>query len=61
MDERWGWMFYDNPSEAMPMLDDKQHCFGTECWCKPKLVDGCLAHNAADGREAYEQGLRKKH
>lgn len=59
--QRWGWIYYDNPHEAVPLLDNMQHEWGMSCPCKPTMVDNCIAHNAADGREAYEQGFRKPH
>lgn len=44
-----------------PSGDLREHVLeGTTCWCRPKLDEGVVVHNAMDDRESYERG-RKKH
>ncbi len=52
------WLFQSNPAEVTPVGDLKPHVAGEDCWCKPKLDDGVLVHNAMDKREEYEQGRK---
>lgn len=34
----------------------------TSCWCHPTVdEDGIVVHHSMDGREAYDDGRRKKH
>lgn len=48
-----------------PLNDLKEHeTNGENCWCEPTEEEiannGLLIiHNSADGRELYEQGIRK--
>jgi hypothetical protein len=48
---------------TIPLNDLRVHSADYDkCWCKPRLdEDGNLIHNAADGRERYEQGRARKH
>ncbi len=45
-----------------PLNDLREHKVDdhTSCWCHPAIdEDGIVVHNSMDGREAYENGLRK--
>lgn len=56
------WAVYSNPAEVIPLYDEQYHNFGLDCWCNPQVSnEGILVHNSFDGREAYEQGIRKRH
>jgi len=49
---------------VVPLGDDREHVLTIECWCLPDIDPQhpqVLIHNAADGREAYENGTRKPH
>jgi len=63
-----------NTLHVMPCNDLREHVndIADHCWCKPTLhevlddatgalVGWIFVHNAADGREAYEIGARRKH
>lgn len=60
-----GWqtdgVWEDMPAECHPINDLKPHILGgrSPCWCNVIDDDGVLVHNAMDGREAYELGIRK--
>jgi hypothetical protein len=65
-----GWNWWHCPRNGrqehhlVPENDDREHLReGFKCWCKPE--DGNAhneyVHNAADGRERYEDGYRKPH
>lgn len=45
-----------------PLNDLKEHqTDGRQCWCNP-TIEECgylIIHNSADGREDYENGIRK--
>jgi len=46
----------------LPINDLKPHEASEACWCHPERDDyGSVAHNALDGREAYERGDREPH
>jgi hypothetical protein len=49
------------PEEVYPVNDLKPHVLGGKkpCWCNPFDDEGTIVHNAMDGREAFEEGLRK--
>ncbi len=54
------------PVHIVPVNDLKEHDATMECWCQPTLDDGedwghekIFVHHSADGREAFETGLRK--
>lgn len=50
------------PLHVVPCNDLREHdTDGEECWCCPRLEDGVVIHNSADGREAYEDGRRRRH
>jgi hypothetical protein len=45
---------------VIPTYDLKAHHVHEDCWCEPVEVTlGCFEHNSADGREAFEDGVRK--
>lgn len=46
-----GWIYYHNPKEVVPEVDQDTHVFGPNCRCKPNLIDGILVHNSYDRRE----------
>lgn len=49
----------DEPSQVYPIGDLRPHTLkGSDCWCKPEILDGIVIHNAMDGREAFESGER---
>jgi hypothetical protein len=42
-----------------PIADLRPHVLeGVDCWCRPRLEDGLVIHNAMDERETYEQGRK---
>ena len=51
----------------VPGDDDLEHVHEDRgnCWCRPEIeedgIGWLVIHNAADGRERYEQGIRKPH
>lgn len=55
----------DGSWHLVPVDDSRQHTFDTAnpCWCEPFYDEetGYHIHFSADGREAYEEGLRKPH
>ncbi len=52
------------PAEVHPVDDTRPHVMeavGGKCWCGAEAnEDGTIVHNAADGREKYETGERKR-
>ena len=47
---------------VVPRGDVREHETSPDCWCMPDEDDeepGLWLHNAADDREAFEQGTRK--
>lgn len=64
VDHRWqtDGAWEDMPSEVHPLNDLKPHILGGRqpCWCKPVDDEGTIVHNALDGREAFEEGRRKR-
>ncbi len=46
---------------VIPIEDLKEHEESPECWCNPTETEAVWVHNAADGREAYETGVRQLH
>ena len=50
-------------THVVPLGDLREHELTADCWCSPQEeCDGLLiVHNAADEREKYETGERKKH
>lgn len=53
---------YRNALHVVPINDLKEHVLTINCWCNPEeQEEGVLVHNAADGREDYENGKRKPH
>ena len=47
---------------VVPRGDIREHETSPDCWCMPDEDDeepGLWLHNAADDREAFEQGTRK--
>lgn len=61
----WGWMTYaphNGIIHVMPINDDHEHEFSENCWCGAELDDfNVMTHNSNDGREDYEDGIRKPH
>jgi hypothetical protein len=49
----------------LPFGDTRIHELHGDCWCEPvddlSAPDFLWSHNAADGREAYQAGMRKPH
>lgn len=37
----------------------ENHVLNNDCWCYPIEDDGIIVHNSADGREFFENGIRK--
>lgn len=48
----------DGTRHLFPLDDLNPHHY-EDCACRPELVDGLHVHNSFDGREAFEQGVRK--
>jgi hypothetical protein len=47
---------------VIPLDDLKLHDADCGCWCKPSDNTDCpdvMVHHALDGREAFEEGLRR--
>lgn len=60
----WGWLRHTLPNgetHVLPINDEHDHELSPDCWCEPDDEDYCWSHNSCDGREDYEQGLRKPH
>ncbi len=58
------WMVVDagRMQHAVPMEDTHEHFVDMACWCHPFVDDDSpfvVVHNSADGREAFERGMRK--
>lgn len=52
-----GWMLH-----VMPINDIRVHINSLTCPCGPGFDDkGMLRHNTFDGREYYEDGLKRTH
>jgi hypothetical protein len=55
----------DGVWHVVPVDDIRQHICDKDqhCWCNPvyDAEHDIYVHNSADGREAYEDGLRKPH
>lgn len=61
----------DGPTHIVPVNDSREHELTKDCWCNPYMDEACLCgnelvtkgeiwiHNAADGREQFETGIRK--
>jgi hypothetical protein len=48
----------------VPIGDSRKHEIDAKCWCCPEEDEDdpdILIHNAMDGREDYEDGIRKHH
>lgn len=50
---------------VIPVGDLKAHLDGRHCWCKPRIEtydngNTLISHNAADGREFFEDDLSKE-
>lgn len=61
-DVPYGWMVIELEDEVhvVPTYDLKPHYVDEDCWCEPlEVTPGCFEHNAADGREDFENGVRK--
>ena len=46
---------------TVPAHDIRNHLSGKNCWCRPVDEGDVIVHNAADGRERYQQGDAKAH
>lgn len=50
------------PVHVVPLFDLREHEIDMHCWCNPTLDsddgEAVFVHHSADGREAYEQGIR---
>jgi hypothetical protein len=55
----------DGIEHYVPLDDCREHIADPNCWCEPVYEvdeEGELyLHNSADGREAYQDGIRKPH
>jgi hypothetical protein len=49
-----GWRLLETPLEVVPLDDLREHIEGDGCWCRPRVDEGVIVHNSADGREKYE-------
>lgn len=48
------------PFHIVPVNDTRLHITdGGDCWCEPAREDGLVIHNAADGREFFEEDERE--
>lgn len=67
MGPSFGWIAAPSPYkqffDILPLQDTREHILVTgKCWCRPGLdEDGDFVHNAADGRERYEQQRARPH
>jgi hypothetical protein len=56
-------MIEKNVQHVYPLGDLKEHDIDQNCWCKPELeVHGygmIVIHSSLDGRELYEQNIRR--
>jgi len=54
---------YATALHVLPILDCREHLTTCECWCNAEHDDiaNLITHNSADGREAYELGIREPH
>jgi hypothetical protein len=55
---------WDEDIHVVPRNDTVDHWTTVHCWCQPERDNeqlNVVVHNSADGREAYERGLRKPH
>lgn len=48
-------------THIIPVDDLFDHGLSSDCWCHPQLDDEFFVatHNSADGREYFENGMRK--
>jgi hypothetical protein len=46
---------------VVPLSDTREHEVSINCWCSPEYDEEFdqVLHNAADGREDFEEGKRK--
>lgn len=44
---------------VIPLNDTKPHSIARDCLCCPEEDGDEIVHNSYDGREAFEEGLRK--
>lgn len=47
---------------VVPIADLRDHELSLDCWCKPYVdeeEESLIIHNALDGREDFELGIRK--
>jgi hypothetical protein len=63
---QWARLNVGDVYHVIPVDDLKEHCDGFTCWCKPsieKFPNGntMVSHNAADGREFFQDEARKGH
>lgn len=45
--------------EVIPVDDLRPHECGLDCWCKPRVDDDIVVHNALDKRERYETAKKE--
>lgn len=51
----WCVVYTDSGNHVIPNEDLVAHVMTIDCWCVPRDNDGCIVHNSADGREAFER------
>jgi hypothetical protein len=47
---------------VVPVADTCEHIISLDCWCQPYVdeeEEDVIIHNALDGREDFELGIRK--
>lgn len=63
--ELYGWEVITLPDcmHVVPCNDLRVHFLEPTCWCCPEKddEDSLWKHNSLDGREEYENGMRKPH
>lgn len=54
---------FEHDCHIIPENDLELHMISSDCWCHPvddhEAHEYVWAHNAKDGREAYQDGIRK--
>jgi hypothetical protein len=55
----WDVVDVDGVLHVLPSGDLKRHGHSMDCWCRPTMDDGVVAHNSMDRREEYERGDRR--
>lgn len=48
-----------NPFHILPTGDVREHQQSSTCWCAPTCDPELIIHNAADGREFFEEDERE--